>query len=73
MSGLDPHILLSALWLFTPVNIVFRHMQGRVPKAIGLPSLLLEPRWLRPTTAIAVLPLETHSWIGRAPNRRVPS
>lgn len=72
MSRLDPHILLSALWLITSLKIVFRQMHGRVPKATGTPPLLLAPRRLRPTTAIAIPPLSTLTWIGRAPNRRVP-
>jgi hypothetical protein len=87
MRKLDPHTLLSSLWLFILLNIIFRdihqfvlksHLEmlltgyydgtlitdelmllggflALVPISMVLLSLLLEPRWLRPATAVAVV------------------
>ncbi len=87
MRKLDPHTLLSTLWLFILLNIIFRdihqfalksHLEmlltgyydgmlitdelmllggflALVPISMVLLSLLLQPRWLRPATAVAVV------------------
>lgn len=87
MRKLDPHTLLSALWLFILLNIIFRdihqfalksHLEmlltgyydgmlitdelmllggflALVPISMVVLSLLLQPRWLRPVTAVAVV------------------
>ena len=87
MRKLDPHTLLSALWLFILLNIIFRdihqfalksHLEmlltgyydgmlitdelmllggflALVPISMVVLSLLLQPRWLRPATAVAVV------------------
>ncbi len=87
MRKLDPHTLLSALWLFVLLNMIFRDIHQialkselemfltgyyngtlitdelmllggvlvLIPISMVPLSHLLEPRWLRPVTTVAVV------------------
>ena len=59
MRKLDPHTLLSVLWLFILLNIIFRDMHQfvlvQVPIAMVIFSLLLTRRIGRPVTILAAI------------------